>query len=278
MVWLIIFIALLMPSILSAKDEAYVFVIDENQLLLSGYKVIDTLQEDIFLGSTKPLKKWITHTKSELFLLKRGFLFKVKEVQIVNKAKGLVLFAIDSSDKRNIFLNLKDVSIEKDTKILIENREWINTRFRKNLSPTIKTEEEPLLLAKHYESIGQIEKASVFYEKALKNNPGYKELIEKLALLNYKIGKFSESKNFIMKLPQNQENLIRLIGILMIEKNFSEALTFLNNSTYKDLPYFHYLRGIIYSLIGEKDEAYKEVIKLSKKDSALAQSLRDFLR
>jgi len=277
MVWLIIFISLLMPSILSAQDEAYVFVIDDNQLPLSGYKVIGTLQENTFLGSTKPLKKWIHHTKSELFLFKNGVLFKVKDVQIVDKAKGLVLFVIDLSDKRNIFFNLKDVSIEKDIKILIKNREWINKRFRKSL-PALKIEEDPLFLAKHYESIGQIEKATVFYEKTLNNNPGSKELIEKLALLYYKNGKFSESKNFIMKLPQNQENLSRLIGIMIIEKNFSEALVFLNNSIYKDLPYFHYLRGIIYSLIERKDEAYKEVIELSKKDSVLAQSLRDFLR
>jgi len=277
MPWLIIIIAFLMPSILLAQDETYIFVIEENQLPLSGYKVITTLQEDTFLGSTKPLKKWITHTKSELFILKEGFLFKVKDIQIVEKAKGLVLFVIDSSDKRNVFFKIENVSIERDTKILIENKELINKRFRKSLPPA-KTEEDPLLLAKHYESIGQIEKATVLYEKAFNNNPESRELIEKLASLYYKNGKFSESKNYIMKLPKNHENISKLIGIMIIERNFSEALALLNNSQYRNLPYFHYLRGIIYSLIGKKEEAYKEVIELSKKDSALAQSLRDFIR
>ncbi len=74
-----------------------------------------------------------------------------------------------------------------------------------------------------------------------------------------------------------EENVIKVVGIYIIEKDFNGALKVINNSGLNSA-YIHYLRGILYYLINDKERAYKEVSILSSMNSTYAQNLRDLLR
>lgn len=276
-VFLIIF--LLFPFTVFAENSFYIFLVDENSQPLLGYKVLPTQKEDIFSGKIEPVKKWITITKSDLFLVSGSYLYKVKDSIILDKAKGIVLFLIDFNERKPLYFNPEETKIDRDVGLLIKNKNLIFKKVEEKFPLTDKKKEvDALTLANQYETSGQIEKALTLYEEILKNQPVNTQIIDKVATLYYRIGNFAKAKDYLMKLPQNQENIIKLAGILLIERKFEEALKVLNNPAIRNLPYCHYLKGIIYYLSGQKNEAYSEVIELSKHNKELSQSLRDLLR
>lgn len=277
---LLILTIIFYPFSLSAENSAYVFLIDEDSKPLIGYKVIQTNKENIFLGKAEILKKWIIITKSELFVAKDSNLYKVKDSIIVDKTKGLVLFIIDFSEKKSLYFNPGEITIDRDIEILIYNKNFIFSKVEK-LFPQISEQKisDILSLAAQYETSGEIIKALSLYEEFLKKQPADIKVIDKVATLYYKVGNFPLAKYYLMKLPNNVENITKLAGILIIEKHFEEALKIINNNqSVKNLPYFRYLKGLIYYLIGKKEESYREVIDLLNTSKELSQSLRELLR
>ncbi|MCX7771262.1 MAG: tetratricopeptide repeat protein [Proteobacteria bacterium] len=270
-----------------ADDSSFIFVIDENNNPLYGYKVIETQREDIFFGKVEPLKKWIILSKSALYISKNGFLYPVKNSVIIDKSQGLVLFVVDLTNKKSMSFSLDMIKIDRNIKVLLENKRKLLSKLEILFPPVIQ-EKEPisierketdlLSMAMNYEKIGQIQKAITIYEEIMKSDRSSLEITSKIASLYYKTGNFIKAKEFLQKLPKNDENIKKLIGILIIEKKFDEALKILNDKTFQDKKYVYYLRGIIHYLIGNKNEAYNEVLELSKIDKELSESLRDLLR
>ncbi len=277
----------LLINMLFAEDFSYVFVIDENNNPLYGYKVLETSKNNIFFGKVEALKKWIILSKSELYIAKNGYLYPVKHSVIIDKAQGIVLYLVDLSNKKNMNFSLEKVKIDSDIKSILDNKRKLLSKLEALLPPAEKEKElisidikemNLLDMARQYEKIGQIQKAIEVYEELLKSKNFSLEILSKITSLYYKSGNFIKAKEYIKKLPKDDENVKKLIGILIIEKNFDEALKILNSSDLKDKRYFHYLRGIIFHLMAKKNEAYREIIELTNIDPALAESLRDLLR
>lgn len=278
---------LLLFDIAFAEESSFIFVIDENNNPLFGYKVLETHREEIYFGKVDPLKKWIILSKSELYINKNGFLYPVKNSLIIDKAQGVVLFVVDLTNRKFMNFSLDMIKIDRDIKSISDNKRKFLSKID-ILFPLVDKEKEPvsierkemdlLSIANNYEKTGQIQKAITIYEEILKSDSSSLEITSKIASLYYKSGNFIKAKEFLQKLPKNDENLKKLIGILIIEKNFDEALKILNDTNFKDKKYAHYFRGIIHYLIGNKNEAYNEVLELSKIDKELSESLRDLLR
>lgn len=270
-----------------ADSSNLIFVVDEKNNPLYGYTVLETHREDIFLGKVEPLKKWIILSKSELYISKNGFLYPVKNSVIIDKAKGVVFFIIDLTNRKSESFNLDINKIDKDIKFISDNKRKFLSKIdiifpladkeRESLPIDLK-EMDLLVMANHYEKKGQIQKAIAIYEEIMKSDSSSLEIISKIASLYYKSGNFLKAKEFLQKLPKTDESIKKLIGILIIEKNFDEALKILKDINFKDKKYAHYLRGIIHYLTGNKNEAYNEVLELSKIDKELSESLRDLLR
>lgn len=277
----------LLINILFADDFAYLFVIDENNTPLFGYKVLETPKDNVFFGKVEALKKWIILSKSEIYIAKNGYLYPVKNSVIIDKAQGIVLYLADFSSKKNMPFSLENVKIDKDIKLILDNKRKLLSKLEALLPPgekekeliSIDIKEMNLLdMARQYEKTGQIQRAIEVYEELLKSKNFSSEVLSKIASLYYKSGNFTKAKEYIRKLPKEDENAKKLIGILIVEKNFDEALKLLNSSDLKDKRYLHYFRGIVFYLMDKKNEAYREIIELTNIDPALAESLRDLLR
>lgn len=270
-----------------ADDSSFIFVVDENNKPMYGYKVLETPRENIFFGKVEPLKKWIILSKSELYISKNGFLYPVQNSIIIDKTLGLVLFLIDLTNKKTMNFSLDMVRLDRDIKSLSDNKRKLLSKLE-ILFPSVVPDKETisierkkmdlLNMAIFYEQTGQIPKAILVYEEILKSDSSLSEITYKIASLYYKSGNLIKAKEFLQKLPKSDESTKKLIGILIIEKNFDEALKILNNATFQDKKYAYYLRGIIHYLKGNKNEAYNEVLELSKIDKQLSESLRDLLR
>lgn len=277
----------LLSNTIFAENFSYIFVIDENNNPLYGYKVLETPKSNVFFGKVEALKKWIILSKSEIYIAKNGYLYPVKNSIIIDKAQGIVLYLADFSSKKNMPFNLENVKIDTDIKLILDNKRKLLSKLEALLPPgekekeliSIDIKEMNLLdMARQYEKTGQIHRAIEVYEELLKSKNFSMEILSKIAFLYYKSGNFNKAKEYIKKLPKDDENAKKLIGILIIEKNFDEALKLLNSGDLKDKRYVHYLRGIIFHLIDKKTEAYREIIELTNIDPALAESLRDLLR
>lgn len=270
-----------------AFADDFIFVIDEGGKPLLGFRVLETTRDDVFLGKVEPLKKWIITPKSELYISKNGFLFPVKDSMLIDKQNGLVLYLVNTTDRKTLSFNIESIKIEKNIESLLKNRDKILAKvevlFPKTKTEQIKSTETTIkemdlrALAENYEKLGQINKAIMIYEEIL-NKQKTNEILNKLANLYYRIGDFKRAKYLYEKLPRTEDNLRKIVGILIIEKKFNEALRILDAQNFRDKGIFHYLRGIIYYLTDERDKAYGELVELKKIDKDLAESLKDLLR
>lgn len=270
---------LFIPNHLYALEKTYLFIIDENDRPIKGYRVLATTSDDIFWGQLEILKKWIFHTKSELYVLKEGKLFRVKDSQIKDKKSGVVLFFIDYSDQKALTFNISDVSIDRDSILLSKIHRDLFSGLPKTLSKEQKKDEiDPLILASNYEAEGNRNRAIIYYEEALKRDPASTFIMNKLFYLYYSIGDFNNAKRFLERLPKDEDKIAKMASLLLIEGNFKKALEVLNGEEIDKSAYLKYLKGIAYYLTGNRDGAYKIVLELSEKNKELSQSLRDLLR
>lgn len=277
----------LIPCLLFASESTYVFVIDENSNPLHGYKVLETQRDNIYITKIQPIKKWITLLRSELIVVKDGYLYPVKDSIIIDKRKGIALLLIDFSQRKSLYFNPEEILIDKDIKLLIESKKRILLKVKELFPSEIKIIEikkektllsDYLALAERYENNAQWSRAVSIYVELLKEEPKNKKIINKIGLIYYYLSDFKKAKEYFEMLPKDDEQtIIKLTGIYIIEKNFEGALQLINNSGLNS-SYLHYLKGVIYYLTDRKDEAYKEVSILFSMDKNLAQNLRDLLR
>lgn len=279
---LILIILLFIPSFLFAEDSVYVFITDENNKPFYGYKLLETQRDDIYVSKIEPIKKWITSLKSQLIVVHNGHVYPVKDSIIIDKKQGIALLLIDFLQRKPIYFNPEEVLIDRDIKVLMENKKNIYSKV-KNLFPLEtkkieikKQETDYIALAEKYEKIGNWSMALSMYENLLKNKQE-DNIIKKIGVLYYRIGNFKKAKEYFKMLSNIEENVIKVVGIYIIEKDFNGALKVINNSGLNSA-YIHYLRGILYYLINDKERAYKEVSILSSMNSTYAQNLRDLLR
>lgn len=270
---LVIVILFFLPCLVFAGEPAYVFIIDDNSNPLQGYKILETQRNNIYITKIEPIKKWLTNVRSSLVVVQNGYVYPVKDSIILDKRKGIALLLIDSAPKP-LYFNPEEILIDKDVKVLIENKKVILSKV-KTLFPS-ETSRDYLALAEHYENNAEWSRALSIYEEILKQKREDK-IIKKIGTIYYRLGNFKKAKEYFEMLPRNEETIIKLVGIYIIEKNFKGALKIINSSGLNS-PYLHYLKGVIYYLTNKKDEAYKEVSELSHMDSNLAQNLRDLLR
>lgn len=277
----------LIPSLLFAGEAAYVFVIDEKLNPFQGYKILETQRDDIYITKIEPIKKWITALHSQLIVVQDGYVYPVKEPIIVDKIKGIALLLVDFSQRKSLYFNPEEVLIDRDIKLLIENKKRILSKVKELFPSEVKKieikQEKTLLpdyfaLAEHYEKNAQWNRALSIYEELLKQEPKNKKIINKIGLIYYHLNDFRKAKEYFEILPKDDEGtIIRLAGIYIVERNFEEALRIINNSGLNS-SYLHYLKGIVYYLTNRKEEAYKEVSILFHMNSNFAQNLRDLLR
>lgn len=279
---LILIILLFIPSFLFAEDSVYVFITDENNKPFYGYKLLETQRDDIYVSKIEPIKKWITSLKSQLIVVHNGHVYPVKDSIIIDKKQGIALLLIDFLQRKPIYFNPEEVLIDRDIKVLMENKKNIYSKV-KNLFPLEtkkieikKQETDYIALAEKYEKIGNWSMALSMYENLLKNKQE-DNIIKKIGVLYYRIGNFKKAKEYFKMLSNIEENVIKVVGIYIIEKDFNGALKVIDNSGLNSA-YIHYLRGILYYLINDKERAYKEVSILSSMNSTYAQNLRDLLR
>ncbi|WP_353684537.1 tetratricopeptide repeat protein [Thermodesulfovibrio sp. 3907-1M] len=279
---LIVIILLLLPSLLFASESTYVFVIDENYNPVQGYKLLGTQRDDIYISKIEPIKKWITNLRSQLIVMQDGYVYSVRDSIIVDKRKGIALLLIDFSQKKPLYFNPEEVLIDRDIKVLTANKNEAYSKIKTLFPSEIKKEarkekiSDYTALAEQYEKTGQWSLALSVYEDILKHKPEG-NIINKIAILYYRLGNFKKAKEYFKMLSKDEQTVARLVGICIIEKDFEEALKFIKNSGLNSA-YMHYLKGILYYLIGNKDRAYKEVSILFPLNNELAQNLRDLLR
>lgn len=285
MKWLFFLIFILIPFTVFA-DESYVFLIDEFSTPKKGFKILETDREDVFISKTEPLKQWIINLNSKLIVVKNGYVYPVVDSIIVDKKKATVLLLINFSERKPLYFTPQKYSIDIDIDNLIKNKKTIMAKIDLLLGEKAKLKKseaqqlssnELIELAQKYEIMAQWDRAIEIYEEILKNQPKNLLIYEKIGLLYYKTGNFKKALESFQKLPTNESNLFRIIGISIILKDFDRAAKLLNEQFYKN-PYAHYLKGIVYYLKGNKEEAYKEVSILIKIDKNLAENLRDLLR
>ncbi|MEN2994700.1 MAG: tetratricopeptide repeat protein [Thermodesulfovibrio sp.] len=283
----LIILLLLAPTIIFAEETTYVFVVDENSKPLFGYKILKTQKDDIYITKIDPIKKWINILQSQLIVVKDGHVYPVKDSVIVDKKKGIALVVIDFTQRKSLYFNPEEILIDKNIKLLNENKKKVLLKIKDMFPSEIKkveTKEEKaiffdyLALAETYEKNAQWSRALSIYEELLKKQPNNKKIIHKIGLICYHLSEFKKAKEYFERLPKdNEDTIAKLVGIYIIEKDFEKALQIINNSGLKT-PYLHYLKGVIYYLTNKKDEAYKEVSILLQMNFTLAQNLRDLLR
>lgn len=264
---ILIILFLFFPCPVSASN--YVFVIDENSNPIQGYRATETDRDDIFISKIDPVKRWITSVRSQLIVVKNGYFYPVKEI-IIDRKKGIARLQIDFSERKPLYFNPEEVSIDRSKKVLAATSE-----AKKQVVPE---KEKPvpdyLALARKYENTGQWDRAVQAYEKLEQKNS---EIIEKIGTLYYRLGKFKKAEEYFSKLPENETVVAKLAAIYIIEKEYESALKILQSHNFNS-PYIHYLKGLIYYLTDRKDEAYREALILSCQDSNLGQNLRELLR
>lgn len=262
-----------------AEDTSYVFLIDENQNPVIGYKVIETPVDSVFMSSLEPLKKWISLVRSSIVLVKNGYLYPIIDSLILDRKKGIVLLIIDNSRKKPLYFIPEEFEIKRDTKVLVENRNIAIAKVKELFSQEIKVKrEDPTATANQLMQTGQFLKALQIYEEILKEKPNDDKILEKIGILYYRIGDYQKAKEIFLKLPINEERLEKIVGILIITKDFSFAQRLIEKTSKINSVYIHYLKGVVYYLNGEKDNAYREVVSLFNKNQKLAQNLKDLLR
>ncbi|GAB5046082.1 tetratricopeptide repeat protein [Thermodesulfovibrio sp. TK110] len=275
---LVIIILLLLPSMLFASEPAYVFVIDEKDKPMLGYKLLETQRENIYISKIEPIKKWITTLRSQLIVVQDGYVYPVKDCVIVDKRKGIALLLIDFLQRKPVYFNPEEVLIDRDIKVLIANKNEACSKVKTLFPSEVKKEKiiDYAALAEQYEKNGQWSMALSVYEDIVKHKQD-RNIINKIALLYYRLGNFKKAKEYFKMLSKDEETIARLVGICIIEKDFEEALKLINNSGFNSA-YMHYLKGILYYLTRNKDSAYREVSVLFNLSNELAQNLRDLLR
>ncbi|MGB9821939.1 MULTISPECIES: tetratricopeptide repeat protein [Thermodesulfovibrio] len=279
---LIIIILLLLPSLIFASESAYVFVIDENYNPVQGYKLLETQRDDIYISKIEPIKKWITTLRSQLIVVQDGYIYPVRDSIIVDKKKGIALLLIDFSQRKPLYFNPEEFLIDRDINVLIANKKVTYLKVKTLFPSEIKKEAKKgkisdyTALAEQYEKTGQWNMALSVYEDILKQKQE-SNIINKIGVLYYRLGNFKKAREYFQMLSKDEKTIARLVGICIIEKDFEEALKLINNSGLNSA-YMHYLKGIIYYLIGNKDRAYIEVFMLIPLNNELAQNLRDLLR
>ncbi len=285
--FVILIIALLIfNSFAYANEEAYVFVTDERDNPIKGYKILPTEKKDIFICTIEPLKKWIITPKSLLIIVKDRDIYRVKDSIVFDRKNGIALLKADLTNVITLSFKINEIEIDKNISVLIKNKKLISAKldelfpYEEKVSTLPSKEEEANLLnlAEYYESLGQFDKALNLYEKILSQAPNDKVIMEKIALINYRLGNFKKAKEYFFKLSSDEKSLARIVGILIIEKDFENALKILNNYEKHQSKYFHYIKGVILYLTGKKDEAYKELLVLIKIDKNLARNLHELLR
>jgi len=280
---LIIIILLFLPSLLFASESSYVFITDENYSPVQGYKLLETQRDDIYATKIEVIKKWITTLRSQLIVVQDGYVYPVKDSIIVDKRKGIALLLIDFSSRKPIYFNPEEVLLDRDIKVLKENKSLIFSKIQTLFPSEVKKIEikktslvDYIALAEQYENIGQLSKALSIYEDMMKQKSD-NNIINKIGLLYYRLGNFKKAKEYFKMLPKDEQAIIKLVGIYIIEKDFEGALKIINNSGINSA-YMHYLKGILYYLTSKKEEAYVEASILFQMDRNLAQNLRDLLR
>ncbi|MCS7163539.1 MAG: tetratricopeptide repeat protein [Thermodesulfovibrio sp.] len=283
----LIILLLLIPTIIFAGERMYIFVVDENSKPMFGYKILETQRDDIYITKIDPIKKWINILHSQLIVVKDGHVYPVKDSVIVDKKKGVALVVIDFTQRKSLYFNPEEILIDKNTKLLHENKKKAFLKIKDMFPSEVKKVENKkekaiftdyIALAETYEKNAQWSRALSIYEELLKKEPNNKKIIHKIGVVYYHLSEFKKAKEYFERLPKdNEETIGKLVGIYIIEKDFEKALQIINNSGLKT-PYFHYLKGVIYYLTNKKDEAYKEVSILLQMDLSLAQNLRDLLR
>ncbi|MCS7163610.1 MAG: hypothetical protein NZ845_01235 [Thermodesulfovibrio sp.] len=275
----IIFLILL-PIYGFSKESSYVFIVDGSKNPLLGYKVVETDRDDIFIGKIEILKKWISIISSEMIVVKDGSFYPVVDSLILDKKREIVLLIVDLHKRKPIYFNPEEYRIFRDVKILMENKSFIIAKIKKLFPKEVKIAEfkleELINTAYQFEKAGQTNKALQIYEEILKQKPK-EEILEKVAMLYYKVGDYKKAKEAYLKLSINKERLEKIVGILIINKDFELAQRIIENIDLNSA-YIHYLRGVVYYLNGQKDKAYREINTLSTLDKNLTQSLRDLLR
>lgn len=280
---LIIIMLLFLPSLLFASESSYVFITDENYSPVQGYKLLETQRDDIYATKIEVIKKWITTLRSQLIVVQDGYVYPVKDSIIVDKKKGIALLLIDFSSRKPIYFNPEEVLLDRDIKVLKENKNLIFSKIKLLFPSEVKKIEikktslvDYIALAEQYENSGQLSKALSIYEDMMKQKSD-NNIINKIGLLYYRLGNFKKAKEYFKMLPKDEQAIIKLVGIYIIEKDFEGALKIINNSGINSA-YMHYLKGILYYLNSKKEEAYVEASILFQMDRNLAQNLRDLLR
>ncbi|MEN2985146.1 MAG: hypothetical protein ABDH16_00545 [Thermodesulfovibrionaceae bacterium] len=279
---LLIFIIflILLPIYGFSKESSYVFIVDGNKNPLLGYKVVETDRDDIFIGKIETLRKWISIIPSEMIVVKDGSFYPVVDSLILDKKREIVLLIVDLHKRKPIYFNPEEYRIFRDVKILMENKSFVIAKIKKLFPKEVKITglklEELINTAYQFEKSGQTNKALQIYEEILKQKPK-EEILEKVATLYYKVGDYKKAKEAYLKLSINKERLEKIVGILIINKDFELAQRIIENIDLNSA-YIHYLRGVVYYLNGQKDKAYREINTLSTLDKNLTQSLRDLLR
>ncbi|MCS7215632.1 MAG: tetratricopeptide repeat protein [Thermodesulfovibrio sp.] len=286
LIFVIVFL-LIIPIKIFGTELTYVFVVNENSTPLLGYRLLETQRDDIYITKLDPIKNWIAILRSQMIVVKDGYFYPVKDTVIIDKRKGIALLLIDFSQRKSLFFNPEEISIDRDIKSLIENKRWILLKVKEMFPTEVKKieikKEKTLLtdsfaLAEQYEKSAQWSRALSIYQELLKNDPKNYKIIKKLGVVYYHLNDFKRAKEYFELLPKNEEGtIIKLAGIYIIEKNFEAALRVIDNSGFSS-PYLHYLRGILFYLTDKKEQAYKEVSILLNMDIKLAQNLRDLLR
>lgn len=247
-----ILVLIFFPCVLSASS--YIFIIDENLKPIQGYRATE-FQNDIFISKIDPIKKWIISVRSQLIVVKDGYFYPVKEI-IIDRKKGVAKFRIDFSERKPLYFNPEEKPMAVEVK--------------KQAVPVL----DYLALARQYEETGQWDRAVQAYEMLEQKNP---EIIEKIGILYYRLGKFKKAEEYLSHLPKNETVIIKLASIYIIEKKYESALKILESHSFNS-PYIHYLKGLIYYLTDRKDDAYREALILNSQDRNLGQNLRELLR
>lgn len=109
----------------------------------------------------QPIKKWITVPRSQLIVVQDGYVYPVKDSIIIDKLKGIALLLIDFSQRKSLYFNPEEILIDKDIKLLIENKKRILPKV-KELFPSefkkIEIKQEKILLSDYVALAEQYEK------------------------------------------------------------------------------------------------------------------------
>jgi len=129
-----------------------------------------------------------------------------------------------------------------------------------------KNKNNPELLGDKYFQHKEIEKAIEFWEKALKERNN-KEIYEKIVvsyIIKNDLEEANKWANIGLTYFPNYVNLIFNLALVnFYQGKYSESIQLLDSVLEKDsyFPNAHYLKGLIFETIGEKQKAKQEYIK-----------------